>query len=370
MNCPGSVKASRGVVQTVNDYMREGTAAHEILERAINANEIAPLFIEFIHVEGKDIPVTDEMIEAVKVALDWYDEENADATAAHSEVLLDMSEIDPRMGGTADIVIAKPARLVMADYKHGVGYTVAVENNAQLRFYAVGVWLNRHKLGADKITDIELVIIQPRGRDGQPIKRHVISLMELVDFEQDLRDAVKRIDKDPDKRVAGSWCKWCPVEATCPAALQMVRNVTNVEILPYKTAEGPDLIALKIALDQSGYVEDWLHAVWAYAEQLAFNGSPVTGYKVVAGKKSRSWKDDGDEEGTAECLRDLGVPDEKVWTHVLISPAQAERLVPAHKEDIGKLIKETPGKPTLVPESDKRPALDTALHFDPLDDKL
>ena len=51
-----------------------------------------------------------------------------------------------------------------------------------------------------------------------------------------------------------------------------------------------------------------------------------------------------------------------------ISPTQALRLLGMKCDELNELIVKPPGRPTLVPDSDKRPALNTLEGFNVIED--
>ncbi|MBO6291429.1 MAG: DUF2800 domain-containing protein, partial [Selenomonas sp.] len=111
----------------------------------------------------------------------------------------------------------------------------------------------------------------------------------------------------------------------------------------------------------------WANAVSAYALEAAVNhGKKWQGYKLVAGRSVRKYVD---EEKVAEAAKSAGFKD--IFEHKLITLTQMERLMgkATFNEVLGSLIIKPQGKPTLVPESDKRPAIDAGSEFTNLEEK-
>ena len=79
------------------------------------------------------------------------------------------------------------------------------------------------------------------------------------------------------------------------------------------------------------------------------NGEKFEGFKVVEGRSNRKWNDTAEEKLEEELA-------DKAWTHKLIGIGEAEKLL--KKEIVNELTYKSPGKLTLVPESDKRKAFD------------
>lgn len=80
----------------------------------------------------------------------------------------------------------------------------------------------------------------------------------------------------------------------------------------------------------------------------------MIGFKVVEGRSIRKFKD---EEAVAKAAKDAGYKD--IYRQSLITLTEMQKLMgKANFEEIlGGLIIKPLGKPTLVPNSDKRPAI-------------
>ena len=98
------------------------------------------------------------------------------------------------------------------------------------------------------------------------------------------------------------------------------------------------------------------------------DGGSVPGYKLVEGKQgNRKWSDE------LTVLRYLiaegGCSEEDITETKLLSPSAMEKAI--GKKKVAELpdvyITRAPGQPTVVPETDKRPAYNRADDFDSLD---
>lgn len=100
----------------------------------------------------------------------------------------------------------------------------------------------------------------------------------------------------------------------------------------------------------------WAGDIKEYALQQAMSGTGYPGFKVVEGRSIRKYTD---ENAVASAVTDAGYdPYEK---KVLGITAMTSLLGKKKFEELlAGFITKPPGKPTLVPESDKRPALNTA----------
>ncbi len=90
-------------------------------------------------------------------------------------------------------------------------------------------------------------------------------------------------------------------------------------------------------------------------------GAERKGYKLVAGKTNRQWSD---EDQAKQLLRNHLTAEQTNPPSELISPARAEKLLKGielstrFENSFAKLITKPPGDPSLVPETDKRMALE------------
>lgn len=112
---------------------------------------------------------------------------------------------------------------------------------------------------------------------------------------------------------------------------------------------------LALVMRHKKLIEGWLASVEKYITDLLQSGEPFDGYKLVEGRSLRQWQD---EEQAQRLLAENGYDDDKLYTKKFVSVAQAEKLIgKKNRELITDLVVKPPGKPTLVPESDKRPAI-------------
>ena len=98
------------------------------------------------------------------------------------------------------------------------------------------------------------------------------------------------------------------------------------------------------------------------AEALALAGTPIDGFKLVTGRTYRKWSDD---EAAIHAM--ALYTNESVMSRKPISPSKAIAMLGEKCDDVNALIVKPEGKPTLVPESDKRPAVPVADAFTVID---
>lgn len=362
MNCPGSVALTADIPETTSKWADEGTVAHAYAAAQLGAGPTATVTREFV-------PVTQEMEEAVQVYVDYVRAAARD-NALFIETQFNLAPLSPPepMFGTADAVIwdESSKTLEVIDYKHGQGVYVEVQDNPQFLMYALGAVVELKKRPEKIIT----TVVQPRHHADPKIRSAEYTWDELVAFKKRLFERAAATQVEGAPLAVGSWCKFCPAQAICPAQHAHAVTVTECDFAVMEpgdedTLTDPKFLTdaqLKFVLESADLVRDWFTAVEAHVLTRLTSGGSFSGYKVVAGKTNRQWKD---ETHIAQYLSRKGLKKSERTTTKLISPSQAEKLFKAKK--LGKLperFTEKPaGAPRLAPESDPRPAIDAGADF-------
>lgn len=343
--CPGSVRLCSGIESKSSVYAEEGTKAHELaahwLQRGMapafpNAEMESAVTAYVVHVRGLIGP----------------------GDACDFERGFHLKKLHPDLYGTADAVVwkSKEKHLHVIDYKHGAGVAVDVNDNEQLRYYALGALL---ELGypAEKVTTS---IVQPRcpHEDG-PIRSETFDAFDLLEWAADLVDAVKRTEAPDAPLVPGDHCRWCAASAVCPALHEKATEMAKLEFRQELTY---DPVKLKAALDAREAIKAWVKALDEFAYNEAMHGRCPPGYKLVEKRANRKWRSDKDAEHTFgdQFSDDIYEP------RTIKSPAQVEKII--GKTEFARFehlaVKESSGF-TLAPETDKRQAikLDAASEF-------
>lgn len=369
--CPGSIRLSKGIPRVSSVYADEGTAAHHVAEmcliKKINAAEFPE---KSVRVNGKDYPVTEEMIDAVQLYLDTlradlYALSLTEDVGLEIEKKFNLDHFYDGLWGTCDAVIRQPFGCVRVyDLKYGAGVAVDAEDNAQAMYYALGA------IGIDSelYDDIELVIVQPRAHHGDgPVRRCKMTVGELLKWAIEVLLPAAKATEDPEAPLCtGEHCRFCPALAVCPAQQAQALTVAKeVFAAVPKAPPAPETLTikdLKKILDVAPMVEAWIDACRSYVHTLLETGATTSdevGYKLVNGKSSRSWKD----EKEAEEFLSVVMGEAAYIPKKLVSPAQAEKVLKGaeNKRALEGLIEKTPGKPQLAPLSDKREAIVPAI---------
>jgi hypothetical protein len=370
MNCSGSVPLARPYLGGgASSYAAEGTVAHTIAQAAL-ANEPLPPIGALVTVDGHDILITEEMLDAVNEYLDIVRPLLAKAQDGGVEIRVRITSVPPTAEcfGTADFVAIIGRKLFVVDLKYGKGVHVHVANNSQALFYALAVVETLHLDGL--IDEIEITICQPR-IDGAERQSWTIDIIDLWMWRDGkLVPAVQRILDGDTSLQDGPWCRFCPALAICPlkhdlamqAAEQAFDAVTETNF-----PNSPDLDPTQIAerLQLALRLEDWIDKLKEHAALMIHRGEDVPGFKLVEGRSNRKWA--GEDSDVLRELVDRGkfTPQdaERFYKPAeLQSPAQIEKTLKRMGRTqtqflLNGLINKPTGKPSLVPAADPRPAM-------------
>jgi hypothetical protein len=95
------------------------------------------------------------------------------------------------------------------------------------------------------------------------------------------------------------------------------------------------------------------------------HGKEWKGFKVVEGRSVRKYRD---EDAAAEAAKAAGYKD--IYRSSIITLTEMQKLMgkKTFEQVLGGLIYKPPGRPTLVPVTDKRPAINTSKAIDEFKD--
>ena len=358
--CPGSVFAEKDFPETTSIFAEEGTAAHELAEIILRDDD--ELNLGIFSLFGVTLPesgvtVTQDMLDYVMVYVNYVKSISGELFV---EQRVDFSHIAPDGFGTSDAIVINDSVMTIVDLKYGKGVRVDADNNTQGILYALGT-VNDYGM-LFNIKTINIVIVQPR---LDHISEWSIGIDELNRWGERLKQAAELTATENAPRVPGEkQCQWCKAKATCPALNKLTESTLMTSFDNLETSKPETLTdeQLRIALDNKKLILAWFDAIETIVTDRLTGGNAFNGYKLVEGRSNRAWRD---EDATAKAL--IGVIDmDKLYISKLISPAQAEKELGKSRADLlENLITKPVGAPTLVPESDKRPAVTvSAKDFD------
>jgi hypothetical protein len=388
-------------------YAAEGTAAHEISEKALRGDKDCSKFLgEVYTIDGFDVEITEELTSSAQRYVDYVvAQSSTDGCVLFIEERHSLAQLDPPFdaGGTCDAIIIKPKlrEIEVVDLKNGRGI-VEVNNNKQTRTYALLALLNAPKELVDQIDQVKVTIVQPRAshKDGR-IRSETFHLAELIEWTAELMQAMGRSKKalDAFNMINGSrtlfdeWaaaaltpgnCAFCPAQGMCPALRSKALAITpevaktwfediTLETVPMISNTVPALSPEELShiLDGIDMLEDWAKAVRATAHSLAESGVTIPGYKLVDKISNRKWAAD-DEKIVADLKSVIKLTEDQIFSRRLLSPAQIEKIIGAkRKEEIKNMYHNPVTGTNLVSEKKStRPATKakTESFFEPVKD--
>lgn len=213
--CPGSVELSEGLPDKTSIWAKEGTEAHEVLEQVLrvelSGNDGAEVAAFEDMVRAKPPEMIQHGLRAAKFLIDLHQSIPDSEFMVETRGYLDF--IHPEMFGTFDSAIVDHfGTLHVFDYKYGAGVPVGPKENLQMIFYGIAV-AHRFKWNFKRV---RLWIIQPRIKSYQGPLYWDVSIARLKEYVELFRQAVARVEAEPDRFVEGSWCHWCKAKAICP----------------------------------------------------------------------------------------------------------------------------------------------------------
>lgn len=353
INCPPSARLSESCEDKESVYAAEGTEAHSLCEYKLK---------EALGVKA-DNP-TD--------SLKYFNQEMEDAASGYMEYVQEQIEatkelcIDPivlieqrvdfsrwvRDGfGTADCVIVADGTLRIIDFKYGLGVQVSAEDNPQMMCYALGT-LELFD-GIYDIENVQMTIYQPR-RDN--LSAWNISKEDLLRWaEKVLKPAAQLAFEGGGSFRCGEWCGFCKVKPTCRE-----RVASNMELAKYDFKLPPLLADTDIEdiLGKADELAAWISDIKEYALRQALSGKIWKGWKLVEGRSNRKYVN---EAAVATAVKEAGFDP---YEQKLLGITAMQKLLGKTRFEklLSDLIEKPKGKPTLVPESDKRPAMNNAKY--------
>ncbi len=211
--CPGSVELSEGRPDKSSPWAKEGTEAHEVLEQVmLAAIAVGGGRVSHVRMDRK-IPADMQRhaIHAANVILGLHVDTPDSEIMVETRIYLDF--IHPEMFGTFDgAVVDHFGTLHVFDYKYGQGHAVGPKENLQMIFYGIGL-AHRFRWNFKRV---RLWIIQPRIKGYEGPLFWEVPIAVLRGYVEQFRQAVLRVEREPDNYIEGSWCHWCKAKAVCP----------------------------------------------------------------------------------------------------------------------------------------------------------
>lgn len=350
--CPPSARLCENYEDTGSEYAQQGTDAHSLCEHKLKL--------------ALGMETADPTAE-----LSFYDEEMEECACGYAEYVLSLVEeakknckdpvvlIEQKLDfsrfvkdgfGTGDCVIIADGTLYIIDYKHGKGVEVSAAENPQMMLYALGA-LELFD-GIYDIDTVRMTIYQPRREN---VSVCVIEKDDLLQWAyNDLMAKAKLAYDGEGEFNAGEHCRFCKVKAVCRKRAEYNLELARYDFEMPATLEDDEIAAILIKADE---LAAWVADVKEFALQQALSGVKYDGFKIVEGRSNRKYTD---ENAVADTVKKAGYDP---YEPKLLGITAMEKLLGKKKfaDILNGLVEKPQGKPALVPETDKRPPMNTAV---------
>lgn len=360
--CPGSVQMEDGIPDKESIYAQEGTLAHEMSELKLK---------HYLDPKGFGKRKLNAAIKKLKEN-ELYQAEMESYTDTYVDFIKEKAlsfpsnpyiEIEKRVDfsrwvdggfGTCDCVLIHGSTLSIIDLKYGKGVPVSAEQNEQLILYALGAYDAFNLIyNLDKI---ELNIVQPRINNFSTLE---ISLTELLLWGDYFKvQAEKALGGNGELVPSAKACKFCKARDICTARAE--NNLSLESEIKLKPNEIPkDKLYEYISRGED--IAKWVADLKAYALDMCLKGEDVKGLKAVAGRTSRSWTN---QDEAINKLIEGGIDEAIIYDKVPLTLAKLEKALGKQQFTtlVGDMVVTSEGKPTLVFENVKRPAITNTVN--------
>ena len=352
--CPPSARLEETLPDDASAEANEGTKAHELMELAARYVYFKEVRDDLRTPEQRAAAgFNEEMKEAVEIFMAECRKitDPLDAAGTPYTVLieqkLDYSPWAPEGFGTGDFVVVARHCVWVRDFKYGKGVPVETEENSQMMLYGLGAY-NELSFAYEDIRELDIGIVQPRIDN---VSTWRVSLANLLAWGESVKPIAQLAWEGKGQFNPGEHCTtgFCRARHTCRAR---ILHLLSAAVSPCVTTD--EIATLLPVLPQ---LVSWGNSLQEQALKLAVDdGVTFRGYKLVEGRSNRFISD---PKLAAVRLVASGVPQEKIFTAPepqLLDITALENLTGKKKfqELLNDLLVKPPGKPTLVPDTDKR----------------
>ncbi|MEC1177646.1 DUF2800 domain-containing protein [Metasolibacillus meyeri] len=354
LNCTPSVRLEEQFPDSTTTYAEEGTLAHEIAELKLRKYYTEPMsqrtFNTRLNKMKKHELFQDEMLKHTDSYLEYLQGITipmASVPYVAVEKRIDYSDYAPEGFGTVDCLIISGNTLYVNDFKYGKGVAVSAERNTQMMLYALGALTEYSFLYP--IEKIHMSIVQPR---LSSISEFEMTAAELLTWGESIKNIAQQAYAGVGDFVPGEHCKFCKAKAQCRARAEQYTALED-----FKQMKPPLISNEEVGqiLEKAIGLDAWVKALKDFALKESLKGSEIAGWKAVEGRGSRFYVNM--DEAFAH-LKNNGVDEALLYNREPLSVAEIEKVLKTEQyrtllEEPGH-VKKSPGKPTLVPLSDKR----------------
>lgn len=363
-------------------YAEEGTLAHSVCELYAK-KKFTVMSTRKFNSELKKLQVkplySDEMIRTAEAYVEYLTEKAMGYTKMPHfafEVRVDLTEYIPDGFGTCDCAMIGDDTLHITDYKHGKGVKVDAKDNPQMRLYALGVLKLYLPIFGDTIKKVSMGICQPRL--PETVSEDALTVEELLAWGESIKPIAQEAYNGPGTFCPGDHCRFCRGKAQCRARAEQNSAFADFKdcvpagkVPPEQAslpAEARAVLGLPPILTDAEIGElliraeslvQWYKDLQAYATEALLSGKEIPGWKVVAGRSNRAFKD---TDAAIKAVMALGYDEAMLYERKPKTLTEIESLLGKKKfaEALADHVTKPLGKPTLAPTSDKREPYSTA----------
>ncbi len=347
LHCNPSARLEREFADRETIAAAEGTAAHALAEHKLkrrlklrSERPVSPFDTDEMEI------CTDDYADFVMEQVTKERRRDPD-TQVFIEQRLDFSCYVPEGFGTGDALVVSRGRIHIIDLKYGQGLLVDSEENPQMMLYALAA-LNQYE-EQYQIKKVKLTIFQPRRDNVSTWETTVAKLKKWA--TKDLVPKAQRAFRGEGEYCPGEWCIFCKAAVKCRARAEDKLRLAQSEF------KMPPLLTdaeIESVLAKLPDIKKWADEIQEYALAKALAGKEWTGFKLVEGRSVRKFTD---ERAVVKAANEAGYHD--IYKQSLISITEMEKLMgkAEFSKVLGALVTKPQGKPTLVPDTDKRQAI-------------
>ena len=359
-----------------SEWADEGTLCHKAMERIFSEDENfdARSVIGMVY---KEITLTEEryrdkIIPAIEAVEDIFERYDIQDFALEARVT-----IADDIWGTADLLGRGSIEIdgetltvgLCLDHKFGSGVMVAALDNDQGLFYSVGAAITPDTQQFFKDIDLLVIaVVQPNDRGGEDFSTWEVDPEQLEIEEAEIRVAcanskdlkIYPVDALPHEAFkTGDHCLFCPGKGLCPPTSGEIAAMRRLDVTAPNILENfPPFAELKRVIKNA-------EALLILAKNQMDEGVeiPNFGAKLVPKQARRSYIDIEAAEAVAKKSKKL--KREEVYSMVLLTPPQMEKMLKAKLDDLKKTLIEDKFKNLI-----KSGKLDFEKLFGPLVQKV
>lgn len=382
LHCTAAPRYEEQFPESSSDYAEEGRLAHSICELYAR-KKFAPMSTRKFNSDLKKLQENPFYQEEMLTTADAYVQYLTEKAMTYErtpyvaqEVRVDFSDYVREGFGTCDCIMIGGDTLHITDYKHGKGVPVSSTGNPQMRLYALGALHQYMPIYGDAIKRVSMGICQPRLH--AEVQEDSLTVEELLAWGEEIKPVSEIAFSGLGSFVPGDYCRFCRGRAKCckraeqytaledfkdcviEGKLPLHEQATNDqlrdcgEVIPgvLTDADIGDLLKRGAAL------KTWLKDLEDYATETLLQGGVIPGWKIVAGKSNRAFRDD---EEALQIMLKAGYEKEKLYEPK--SLAELEKVIgkKPFAELLGEQIYKPAGKPTLAVVADPRPVYNSAV---------